>query len=61
LRELELFKAVDRTTRQEECRKTWIKNKCVGTIVAATGFGGQTQLYRIKMLLLPKICILPKL
>ena len=39
MRELELFKAVDRTTRQEECRKTWIKNKCVGTIVAATGFG----------------------
>lgn len=39
--QLELFKPVDRTTRQEECRKKWIKNKCVGTIVAATGFGGQ--------------------
>ena len=41
--QLELFKAVDRTTRQEECKKTWIKNKCVGTIVGATGFGGQTR------------------
>lgn len=37
--QLELFKAVDRTARQEECRRTWIKNKCVGTIVGATGFG----------------------
>ena len=37
--QLELFKAVDRTTRQKECINTWIKNKCVGTIVACTGFG----------------------
>lgn len=37
--QLELFKAVDRTARQEECRVKWIKNKCCGTIVAATGFG----------------------
>jgi len=37
--QLELFKAVDRTARQEECRRKWIKNKCVGTIVGATGFG----------------------
>jgi superfamily II DNA or RNA helicase len=37
--QLELFKPVDRTTRQEECRVKWIKNKCVGTLVAATGFG----------------------
>ena len=37
--QLELFKAVDRTTRQEECRRKWIKNKCCGTIVGATGFG----------------------
>lgn len=37
--QLELFKAVDRTTRQEECRKKWINNKCCGTIVGATGFG----------------------
>lgn len=37
--QLELFKAVDRTTRQEECRRKWIQNKCCGTIVAATGFG----------------------
>jgi len=37
--QLELFKAVDRTARQEECRRKWIKNKCCGTIVAATGFG----------------------
>ena len=37
--QLELFKAVDRTTRQEECRRKWIQNKCCGTIVGATGFG----------------------
>lgn len=37
--QLSLFNIVDRTTRQEECRKKWIHNKCVGSIVAATGFG----------------------
>lgn len=37
--QLSLFNVVDRTARQEECRKKWIMNKCVGTIVAATGFG----------------------
>lgn len=35
----DLFVIADRTARQEECRKKWIHNKCVGTIVAATGFG----------------------
>lgn len=37
--QLELFKPVDRTARQKECRTKWVKNKCIGTIVAATGFG----------------------
>lgn len=38
--ELELFDLpVDRTARQEECRVKWIKNKCVGTLEACTGFG----------------------
>ena len=37
--QLELFKAVDRTTRQKECRRKWVENKCIGTIVGATGFG----------------------
>jgi len=37
--QLELFKTVDRTARQKECRITWVKNKCIGTITACTGFG----------------------
>lgn len=39
MREAELFKTVDRTARQKECRVKWVKNKCIGTITAATGFG----------------------
>lgn len=39
MREAELFKTVDRTARQKECRIKWVKNKCIGTITAATGFG----------------------
>lgn len=35
----ELFHKITRDERQEECRKKWIKNRCVGTIVASTGFG----------------------
>lgn len=34
-----LFKIVSRDERQEEVRQKWIKNKCKGTLVAATGFG----------------------
>ena len=33
------FKRTTRDERQEECRVKWIKNKCRGTIVGATGFG----------------------
>ena len=36
---LDLFKPLTRDQRQEVSRQTWIKNKCVGTIVACTGFG----------------------
>jgi hypothetical protein len=35
----ELFHKITRDERQEECRKKWIQNKCVGTVVASTGFG----------------------
>lgn len=35
----ELFHKITRDERQEECRKKWIKNRCLGTIVAGTGFG----------------------
>ena len=35
----ELFHKITRDERQEECRKKWVKNRCVGTIVASTGFG----------------------
>lgn len=43
--ELELFDLpVDRTARQEECRVKWIKNKCVGTLEACTGFGSKNKL-----------------
>lgn len=28
-----------RDLRQEECVEKWIKNRCKGTIIAATGFG----------------------
>jgi superfamily II DNA or RNA helicase len=37
--QLSLFKPISRDERQEECRVKWIKNKCKGTITAATGFG----------------------
>lgn len=36
---LDLFKPLTRDQRQELCRQAWIRNKCVGTIEAATGFG----------------------
>lgn len=35
----DLFDPISRDERQEECRKTWIRNKCCGSIVASTGFG----------------------
>lgn len=35
----ELFHKITRDERQEECRRKWVKNRCVGTIVASTGFG----------------------
>jgi hypothetical protein len=35
----ELFHKITRDERQEECRRKWIKNRCIGTIVASTGFG----------------------
>lgn len=28
-----------RDEKQEECRKKWIKNKCIGTLVQPTGCG----------------------
>ena len=28
-----------RSIRQKTCVDNWVKNKCIGTIVAATGFG----------------------
>lgn len=34
-----LFKQVTRDERQEQCRVTWIKNKCKGTLVQPTGAG----------------------
>lgn len=34
-----LFKTVSRDERQEESRVKWIKSKCRGTLVAATGYG----------------------
>lgn len=36
---MDLFTPIDRTGRQELCRRKWIENKCVGTVVACTGFG----------------------
>lgn len=35
----ELFKPLTRTERQKECLRAWVKHKCVGSIVATTGFG----------------------
>ena len=29
----ELFHKITRDERQEECRRKWIKNRCIGTIV----------------------------
>jgi len=37
--QLELFTSVDRTTRQKQCVQEWFRNKCIGSIVACTGFG----------------------
>lgn len=39
MKELELFTPKDRTARQHECLTKWVKNKCKGSIEAATGFG----------------------
>lgn len=36
---MDLFGKVSRDERQEQCRVTWIKNKCKGSIQACTGFG----------------------
>lgn len=36
---LDLFKPLTRDQRQELCRQAWIRNKCIGTIVAPTGLG----------------------
>lgn len=36
---MDLFGYVSRDERQEQCRVTWIKNKCRGSIQACTGFG----------------------
>lgn len=36
---MDLFGYVSRDERQEQCRVTWIKNKCKGSIQACTGFG----------------------
>lgn len=36
---MNLFGYVSRDERQEQCRVTWIKNKCKGSIQACTGFG----------------------
>ena len=35
----ELFHKITRDERQEECRKKWVKNRCVGSLECATGFG----------------------
>lgn len=35
----ELFKPLTRTERQKECLRAWVKHKCIGSIVATTGFG----------------------
>lgn len=37
--ERDLFTPISRDERQEECRVTWIKHKCRGSIEACTGFG----------------------
>lgn len=36
---MDLFGKVSRDERQEQCRVTWIKNKCKGVLVCPTGFG----------------------
>lgn len=36
---MDLFEKVSRDERQEQCRVTWIKNKCKGVLVCPTGFG----------------------
>ncbi len=35
---MDLFGKVTRDERQEQCRVTWIKNKCKGSIQACTGW-----------------------
>ena len=35
----ELFKPLTRTERQKECLRAWVGHKCIGSIVATTGFG----------------------
>lgn len=39
IQQLELFTSVDRTTRQKQSVQEWFKHKCVGSVVACTGFG----------------------
>ena len=39
MEQLELFKPLTRTERQKESLRYWIKAKCVGSIVATTGYG----------------------
>lgn len=36
---MDLFGKITRDERQEQCRVTWIKNKCKGVLVCPTGFG----------------------
>ena len=61
MQELELFKTIDRTERQKQCVKKWLKNKAKGCIVATTGFGKtRIALMGLKLLLgkYPKFRIL---
>ena len=39
---MDLFGKITRDERQEQCRVTWIKNKCKGVLVCPTGFGKTT-------------------
>lgn len=39
MEQLSLFQPLDRTERQKECVRNWIKAGCKGSIVAGTGFG----------------------
>lgn len=39
---MDLFGKITRDERQEQCRVTWIKNKCKGVLECPTGFGKTT-------------------